>query len=118
MMSTHNPEVKSCNPSPFVVQEYPTAVGSGWSVIHPGSGIVVATTTQDAAHHAANAMNAAYRLGAQERWCETVPVEYADVAAELMAAAEDAACGFDVLADEHLANVQMAIRSLRGGEEK
>lgn len=113
MMSTHNHGVRSCNPSPFVVREYPTAVGSGWSVIHPGSGIVVATTTQDAAHHAANAMNAAYRLGAQERWCETVPVEYADAASELMAAAEDAACGFDVLADEHLANVQKAVGRLR-----
>lgn len=100
--------------APFVVQEYPTTCGSGWCAIHPETGIVIATTTQDAAHYAANALNAAYRLGAQERWCETVPIEYADAAVELMAAADDAACGFDVLADEHLCRAQEAIRLLRG----
>ena len=117
MTETDNQRVSVCNPAPFVVQEYATAHGPGWCAIDPGTGIVIATTTQESASHATDAMNAAYRLGAQIKWCETVPEVYADAASELMAASDDAACGFDVLADEHLHNAQKAITRLRGGKE-
>lgn len=117
MTKTGNQRSSVCNPAPFVVQEYATACGSGWCAIDPGSGIVIATVTQPQAFDAAYAMNAAYRLGSQVKWCESVPDAYADAAAELMAASEDAACGFDVLADDHLHNAQKAITRLRGGKE-
>jgi hypothetical protein len=117
MTETDNQRVSVCNSAPFVVQEYATAHGPGWCAIDPGSGIVIATATQPQAIDAAHAMNAAYRLGAQIKWCETVPETYADAASELMAASEAAACGFDVLADDHLHNAQKAITRLRGGRE-
>lgn len=103
--------------APFMAQEYGTAHGPMWCAVDPRSGIVVATTTQETASLAADAMNAAYRLGAQERWCETVPDGYEDAAAELMGAAEHAANGYDVLADECLAGAQRAITKLRGGRD-
>ena len=113
MTETDNQRVSVCKPAPFVAQEHATAHGPAWCAVDPASGIVVATTTQEAASHAADAMNAAYRLGAQVKWCETVPESYADAASELMGAAEDASCGFDVLADDHLDNAQKAIERLR-----